>query len=91
MHQLDSKELDFLEINDTAESSFDHVPGSVRTDWFGKLQNRIENGVRGFDPTAVVEDCAAAAKHGNNFSRSLIFASLKAAGMGPLLMCDKRS
>lgn len=57
--------------------------------WLSTLQQRIENGVRGFDATYLVDDCAAASKRGTNLARGLIFGSLKAAGVGPLLLCDK--
>lgn len=82
-----------LQISDSTEAPSNVAQASVGQqsagNWLSTLQNRIENGVRGFDATAVVEDCATAAKRGKSLSRGLIFGSLKAAGVGPLLLCDK--
>ncbi len=57
--------------------------------WLDQMKQRIENRSSGFDPRAVVEECANAAKQGKGIGRGMIFGSLKSAGFGPLLACEQ--
>lgn len=82
---MNSSKRDSLELVPTAG-----VRGpSDGADWLSQIRNRIENSGSGFDPRALVEDCANASKEGRGISRGLIFSSLKAAGFGPLLACEQ--
>lgn len=83
-HLSDSELVSTLEVG----------ASSNELDWLGQMKERIENRCRGFDPRAIVQDCAlVAATQGNGkgkgIARGMIFSSLKSAGFGPLLACEQ--